>query len=50
MSSTIHRGDVVSGYLFDLLGFEDVLKNLEVGDELILVFSVHLHSRHGYVA
>lgn len=30
-------------YLIDLLGFEDVLKNLEVGDVLIFVLSVHLN-------
>jgi len=42
--------DKVTGYLFDLVGFEAVLENLEVGNEFILVLSIHLDSRHRQVA
>lgn len=42
--------DRESANLFDLLGFEDILKNLEVGDKLIFVLSIHLDSRHLHVA
>lgn len=40
----------VTAYLVELVGFEAVLENLEVGNEFILVLSVHLDSRHRYVA
>lgn len=37
-------------YLVDLFGLEHILHDLVVGDELILMFRVHLHSRHWYIA
>lgn len=40
----------MTAYLVELVGFEAVLENLEVGNEFILVLSVHLDSRHWYVA
>ena len=44
------HSDTASTHLFNFLGFEDILKNFEVGDELILMLSVHLNSRHLHVA
>ena len=36
--------------LVDLVRAEDVLQDLEVGDEFVLVLRIHLHSLHGYIA
>lgn len=44
------RSDRLSAHLFNLFGFEEILKNLEVGDELILVLGIHLNSPHLHVA
>lgn len=35
--------------LVDLLCFEDVLQDFEIGDEFVLVFRVHLDSRHWHI-
>ena len=37
-------------YLLDLVATEGVLEDLEVGDELVLVLSVHFDTGHWYVA
>lgn len=42
--------DKITAYLFDLVGLEGVLENLEVGNEFILMLSIHLDSRHRQVA
>ena len=37
-------------HLFDFVGAEGVLEDLEVGDELVLVLRVHLDTGHWHVA
>ena len=44
----LHSG-IVATYLVDFFGFEDILENLEVGDEFILVLGIHLDTRHRYI-
>lgn len=36
--------------LIDLVRSEDALKDLIVGNKLVLVLRVHLYPRHGYIA
>ena len=44
------QSDTASAHLVNLLGLEGILKDLEVGNELILVLGVHLNSQHLHVA
>ena len=37
-------------HLFDFVGAEGVLEDLEVGNELVLVLRVHLDASHRYIA
>ena len=37
-------------HLVDLLGFEHILEDLEVGDELVFMFCVHLDPCHRYIS
>lgn len=38
------------GHLVDLLGFEGVLEDLEICDELVFVLGVHLDPGHRHIA